>query len=136
MPRTASIGALMSYCCCCGGQAAALLYRTRLQCLLCQGSTAASRFWARFLPVICRPTPSVLRRVKDPSHAACMLSATPAQLRDHGTQLPMVIGPDYGAVWLCQTSAVLQLFARELRPGWVSWGNDCLHFQTLDRFTE
>ncbi|KAK9865639.1 hypothetical protein WJX84_007556 [Apatococcus fuscideae] len=29
----------------------------------------------------------------------------------------------------------LEMFARELIPGWTSWGNDVLHFQSLERFT-
>ncbi|KAK9818627.1 hypothetical protein WJX74_005012 [Apatococcus lobatus] len=29
----------------------------------------------------------------------------------------------------------LEMFARELVPGWTSWGNEVLHFQCMNRFT-
>ena len=46
-----------------------------------------------------------------------------------------VAGASYASVVASERLGRVQLFARELRPGWTSWGNDCLRFQTLDRFT-
>ena len=40
----------------------------------------------------------------------------------------------YGFVGLTSLGFGVQLFARQLWPGWTSWGNDALHFQRLPYF--
>lgn len=56
--------------------------------------------------------------------------------QEHSRKPP--IGPFLkSTLWpLDHSKRCLEMFARELIPNWVSWGNEVLHFQNLDQFKD
>ncbi|NXL65265.1 METL4 protein, partial [Chordeiles acutipennis] len=74
----------------------------------------------------------VLRKSEDvlpvPEHK--LIVSVPCSLHSHKPPLTAVL-----AEFIKSDVECLELFARNLQPGWTSWGNEVLKFQHIDYFT-
>ncbi|XP_054620883.1 N(6)-adenine-specific methyltransferase METTL4 isoform X2 [Dunckerocampus dactyliophorus] len=78
----------------------------------------------------CRSQTSASESFSPPVQDQRLIVSVPSALHSHKPSLSEVLKPYIATEAMC-----LELFARSLQPGWISWGNEVLRFQHTSYFT-